>query len=113
MMGWPFMCTRDRVRIAAAILTCTLVGLAGNTWTPADQERFLRNANVVDEQPASQGTSKSMKARLSDGRQTHYAHIQQIDIYQPLWKGKDGSEERDFKDSWKFNVAAYRLALLL
>jgi hypothetical protein len=31
----------------------------------------------------------------------------------PLFKGKDGSTEQDFKDSWKFNVAAYRLAKLL
>ena len=36
-----------------------------------------------------------------------------IDVYMPLFKGKDGSEERDFKDTWKFNVAAYRLAKLL
>jgi hypothetical protein len=30
-----------------------------------------------------------------------------------LFKGKDGSTEKDFKDSWKFNVAAWRLAKLL
>src|SRR5262249_33594883 len=39
--------------------------------------------------------------------------ITSIDISMPLFKGKDGSEERDFRDSWKFNVAAYRLAKLL
>jgi hypothetical protein len=44
---------------------------------------------------------------------THAAHIQTIDIHLPLFKGKDGSEERDFTDSWKYNVAAYRLAKLL
>ena len=50
---------------------------------------------------------------LTDGRRTHAAHIQTIDVYMPLFKGKDGSEEKEFKDSWKFNVAAYRLAGLL
>src|SRR4051812_33433902 len=79
----------------------------------AGEERFLRTARILDEAYAGKGINNSKKATLTDGRRQHLAHIQFIDIYQPLFKGKDGSEEKDFKDTWKFNVAAYRLAKLL
>src|SRR3954451_8843546 len=79
----------------------------------ADQERFLRTARILNEAYAGKGINDSKKAMLTDGRRQHLAHIQFIDVYQPLFKGKDGSEEKEFKDTWKFNVAAYRLAKLL
>src|SRR5207302_376780 len=89
--------------------------LARNTggWTTAEEERFLIEARIVSEGPAGKGIGNSKKAMLTDGRRSHAAHIQQIDIYMPEFLGKDGSREKDFKDSWKFNVAAYRLARLL
>jgi hypothetical protein len=79
----------------------------------AEQERFLLTARIVSEGSTGKGITDSKKAMLSDGRRTHAAHVQFIDIYNPLFKGKDGSTEEDFKDTWKFNVAAYRLAKLL
>jgi hypothetical protein len=82
-------------------------------WTLPEQERFLRTARILNGEYAGKGINDSKKATLTDGRRKHLAHIQFIDIYQPLFKGKDGSEEKDFKDTWKFNVAAYRLARML
>ncbi len=82
-------------------------------WSLAQKEHFLLTADIGEEQYAGKGITNSQKAILTDGQNTHAAHIQSIDIYQPLFKGKDGSTEQDFKDSWKFNVAAYRLAKLL
>ena len=82
-------------------------------WTIADQERFLREARISNAVYAGKGINDSKKATLSDGRRQHLAHIQFIDIYKPVFKGEDGSEEKDFKDTWKFNVAAYRLARML
>ncbi|MBZ5586298.1 MAG: hypothetical protein LAQ30_29750 [Acidobacteriia bacterium] len=84
-----------------------------SAWSPHQQEHFLLTARILNERYAGQGLTRSEKAMLADGRHTHAAHIQTIDIYMPLFKGKDGSEEKDFRDSWKFNVAAYRLAELL
>src|SRR5262249_4435905 len=110
-LGWHFACSRSAVRIA--FFLCTFAALAQNKWSPSRQEDFLRTARIIERHATTQGSTHSTKVKLSDGRHTHNAHVQQIDIYQPLWKGKDGSEERDFKDSWKFNVAAYRLARLL
>jgi hypothetical protein len=95
--------------------SAALVWAAGSTahWSQAQKERFLLTARIESEQYAGKGLTHSQKAMLSDGRVTHPAHIQSIDIYQPLFRGKDGSTEKDFKDSWKFDVAGYRLARLL
>ncbi len=84
-----------------------------SNWSLAQKEHFLLTADIGEEQYAGKGITKSQKAVLTDGQTSHGAHIQSVDIYQALFKGKDGSQEQDFKDSWKFNVAAYRLAKLL
>jgi hypothetical protein len=84
-----------------------------SNWSLAQKEQFLLTATILNEQFAGKGITNSQKAMLSDGQVTHAAHMQSIDVYMPLFKGKDGSQEQDFKDSWKFNVAAYRLAKLL
>lgn len=94
-------------------MTALLARAAGDTWTLPEEERFLETAQVLSIAPATKGITGTKKAMLSDGKRQHAAHIQTIDIYMPLFKGKDGSQEREFKDSWKFNVAAYRLAKLL
>jgi hypothetical protein len=84
-----------------------------SNWTLSQKEQFLLTADMGQEQYAGKGITRSQKAMLTGGGVTHAAHIQSIDVYTPLFKGKDGSQEQDFKDSWKFNVAAYRLAKLL
>jgi hypothetical protein len=85
----------------------------GGQWPLGEQEHFLLTAQIDTESAAGKGLNGTRKAILSDGVRTHAAHIQTIDVYTPLFKGKDGSQEPDFKDTWKFNVAAYRLAKLL
>ena len=102
---------RWNVCLIAVLIAPVVAGT--DSWSPAQKEHFLEAARIEGEAPAGKGITKSMKATLTDGRRTHPAHIQWIDDYRPLFKGKDGSEERDFRDSWKFNVAAYRLAKLL
>lgn len=82
-------------------------------WSLAQKEHFLLTADIVSEQYAGKGVTNSQKAMLTDGTVSHAAHIQTIDIYRPLFHGRSGSTEPDFKDCWKFNVAAYRLAKLL
>jgi hypothetical protein len=101
-----------RALFAAALVVDAAAPPAAR-WTIAEQERFLRTARILSEEFAGKGINRSKKAVLTDGRRKHLAHIQFIDIYQPVFKGQDGSEEKDFKDTWKFNVAAYRLARLL
>jgi hypothetical protein len=95
------------------LLALVAAGLLFADWPAGREERFLETARITEEVPAGKGINGSKKAILTDGRRTHPAHIQTVDIFMPLFKGKDGSEEKNFKDSWKFNVAAYRLARLL
>src|SRR4051812_15219060 len=112
MRQWTAACTRARVmRTLSLALVAALLSAASNParWSISEEERFLLNARIVNEASAGKGITDSKKATLTDGRRTHAAHIQWIDVYTPLFKGKDGSEERDFKDTWKFNVAAWRL----
>lgn len=106
------MCAR--LPLVFALAPALLLHAAGpdRLSLPA-QERFLRTARILSVEYAGKGINDSKKAILTDGRRKHPAHIQFIDVYKPVFKGQDGSEEKDFKDTWKFNVAAYRLARML
>ena len=104
------MRTRLLTAGVAGVLLCQA---ASETWSLADKEQFLLTAQIVSVVPAGKGITGTKKATLMDGHREHAAHIQTIDVYTPIFHGRDGSQELEFKDSWKFNVAAYRLAKLL
>ncbi len=104
---------RKRAGLLLLFGLCLLAATDPANWSPAQKEKFLLTATIQDAAYAGKGLTNSQKAMLTDGHVSHAAHIQHIDIAMPLFKGKDGSTEQDFKDSWKFNVAAYRLAKLL
>lgn len=76
-------------------------------------DRFLKTARIVSQTTVSEGTTKPSRATLSDGSLTHDAQIQCVDIYKPVWKGAEGTVEKNFRDSWKYNVAAYRVGRLI
>ena len=76
-------------------------------------DRFLKTAPIVNQKVLDSGTTASIRATLSDGRITHDAHIQFIDIFRPVFRGSEGTIEKNFRDTYKFNIAAYRLARLL
>ncbi|MGH9627727.1 MAG: hypothetical protein ACRD7E_05220 [Bryobacteraceae bacterium] len=77
------------------------------------KELFLKTAKVLSKEFLESGTTKSLRATLRDGELTHEAHIQFVDIYKPSWQGQDGSVEEHFRDTYKFNIAAYRLDKML
>lgn len=77
-----------------------------------ETEQFLRTAKVIQYKPTSKGITNSMRATLSDGRITHDSHIQTIDVTKAVFQGTRGAE-LNFRDTWKFNVAAYRLGRML
>ncbi len=78
----------------------------------ADVEQFLLKANVVRTRGAGKGITNSMRATLSDGVLTHDAHIQTVDESKREFRGDQGVEF-NFRDSWTFNVAAYKIDRLL
>ena len=78
----------------------------------ADIEKFLRDAKVIKTKSIGKGVTGSIRATLSDGTLTHDAQIQSIDEKKTQFQAA-GAAEFNFEDSWKFNVAAYRLDRLI
>jgi hypothetical protein len=74
----------------------------------ADTERFLREAKIVKTKAIGKGVTGSIRATLSDGTLTHDAQIQTVDEKKTQFNAP-GAAEFNFEDSWRFNVAAYRL----
>jgi hypothetical protein len=75
-------------------------------------EKFLREADVVRTKGTKKGVTGSLQATLSDGKMTHDAHIQQIDESKREFQTAKGTEF-NFRDSWAFNVAGYKLDRML
>ena len=85
---------------------------AAAEMTDAEIERFLREARVVKTRSAGKGVTNSTRATLSDGTVTHDAQIQTVDEKKATGPSAQGTE-LNFRDSWMFNVAAYRLDRLI
>ena len=81
--------------------------------TDAQMEDFLLHAKVVKTKGISKGITGTMRATLTDGKITHDAHIQNIDERQQQFTGTGGGVEFDFRDSWTFNVAGYKVDRLI
>jgi hypothetical protein len=80
--------------------------------TRPEIEEFLLKAKVVERRNLSMGITNSQRATLDDGRLKHDAHIQIVDIQKTSFQTVRGTE-LNFRDSYKFNMAAYELDKLL
>jgi hypothetical protein len=76
------------------------------------REKFLASARIIHEKAPPKGTTNTRRVTLSDGTLTHDASVQTIDEAKAVFQGTQGTE-LNFKDSWRFNVAAYRIDRLL
>lgn len=85
---------------------------AQTTLTQEQKERFLETAEVVGIKDLSVGITNSRRATLNDGSLTHYAHVQNVYERKASAVTPKGTE-LNFVDSYKFNIAAYRLDKLL
>ena len=81
--------------------------------TREQMEHFLLTARVMSERPIEAGITRTKRITLSDGQFTHDAHVQTIDIYKTVFRSTEGKVERNFRDSYKFNIAAYQIAKIL
>ncbi|HYI92595.1 MAG TPA: hypothetical protein VEX68_03555 [Bryobacteraceae bacterium] len=79
----------------------------------AEMEAFLKTARIVDRKKLDTGTTGASRVTLSDGKLTHDAQYQGIDVFKPVFRGAEGTVEKNFRDSYKFNIAAYRLGKLI
>lgn len=76
-------------------------------------EEFLTTADVVRVQPVGKGSTETWRLTLTDGEITHDASFQSVDERAPAKDLGGGRTEVNFVDSYRYNIAAYRLARLL
>ena len=76
--------------------------------TREQMEQFLLNARILGERSAGKGITGSKRVVMTDGTYTHDAHVQDIDVFKAEYRTHEGVE-KNFRDSYKFNIAAYRL----
>ena len=95
-----------------APVAATPAAQASPQFSLEQQEEFLKKAKIVRTKGIGKGVTGTTRATLSDGTLTHDAHIQTIDQFMHEFKNNRGVEF-NFRDSWRYNVAAYRLDRLL
>jgi len=80
--------------------------------TPDEMRVFLAEARIVKTRRNGKGVTASQIATLSDGRVTHEAQVQTVDVARAFFQA-GGRTEVNFRDSYKYNIAGYELARLL
>jgi hypothetical protein len=75
-------------------------------------ETFLLNAKIVSNKGRTKGVTDARRVVMTDGRITHDAQVQDVYIEKPVFNVGKHSEV-NFKDLYRYNVAAYRLSVLL
>jgi len=83
-----------------------------NQLTPAEKETFLLKAKIEKIKGIGTGITDTRRATLNDGTMVHDAHVQCIDEAKTTFEGTQGTE-LNFRDTWKYNVAAYHLGKIL
>jgi hypothetical protein len=81
--------------------------------TREEMEQFLLTAKVLKTKSVSKGVTKARQVSMSDGRITHDAQIQDVNIEKAIFEVSPKHTEINFKDLFRYNIAAYRLSRLL
>jgi hypothetical protein len=81
--------------------------------TPEEMGQFLRQANIVATKSSKKGVTNAKRVTLFDGRIRHDAQIQDVNIELPIFEVGPKYTEVNFKDLFRYNIAGYRLSLLL
>ena len=76
-------------------------------------KHFLLTAKIIASKQSGKGVTHPWRLTLSDGTITHDASFQGINEFKSNVRFASGESELNFKDSYKYNIAAYSLAELL
>lgn len=102
----------DASSLRAQSAPATQAAASAATNNDAAIEEFLQKAQIIKTKGIAKGVTGSLQATLSDGKMTHDAHIQMIDESKREFQTGKGTEF-NFRDSWTFNVAGYKLDRLI
>ena len=81
---------------------------AAEALTQQQKEDFLTHAKIVQSKEAKKGITGTLRITLTDGTLTHDASVQTIDESKQFFLNEIG-----FKDSYRFNIAGWKMARLL
>jgi hypothetical protein len=98
------------VIVSAIALAAAGSAAADTPRTRPEIEAFMRTAKVTAVRDSSKGVTRPLRLTLSDGTFTHDASFQAVDERKARMQGANGQSELNFVDSWRYNLAAYRLA---
>jgi hypothetical protein len=80
--------------------------------SPERMEEFLLKGRIESTRDTGVGVTNSIRARMTYGDVTHDVHIQSVNESRAVFEAGPHSEV-GFKDTYRFNIAGYRLARLL
>ena len=105
---------RRLIVVAVVCSTCRLFVSASDEPALSKEQikQFLLTARVVKSQQSNKGITNPWRLTLTDGTVTHDASFQAVDEHKARMETIRGTELA-FVDSYKYNIAAYRLAELL
>jgi len=115
------MCSLGAVRAAVILVAGLLATLPSPAFgqatrlprSPEAREAFLEKADVVNGKQLGKGVTNPWRLTLRDGEIVQDAAFQAIDTQKGEVRFRSGRSERDFRDYYGYNIAAYRLARLL
>jgi len=84
-----------------------------SSLTAEEMERFLLEADIVASKRSKKGVTNARQVTLFDGRLRHDAQLQDVDIALPMFDVGPKHTEINFKDTYRYNIAGYRLSRLL
>src|SRR5688572_18144317 len=82
------------------------------SMTREQMEAFLTSAEIIRERTTSDGVTRPIRATLSNGILTHDAQFQTVDQAKAIFEAGKASEI-GFTDTYRYNIAGYRLASLV
>lgn len=110
---WPGAAQTAGIESAPAVAATPAVAAAAASLSPSEMEKFLRDGKIIKKKERGKGVTDAYKVTLSDGAVTHDAQVQDVDIEKAFFEVDPKHTEVNFKDSYRYNIAAYRLATLL
>jgi len=105
---------RKLLVVALVCLACpySLRAADESPLTREQIETFLSTAKIVGSKEAGKGITHTYRLTLSDGTTTHDASFQAINETKATMQLASGTE-LGFVDAYRYNIAAYRLAVML
>ena len=82
-------------------------------FTLDEMEGLLLKGRIEDRKGSPRGVTDAYRVTLSDGQRTHDAQVQNVDIFRTTFEVDPKHTEFNFHDTYRYNIAAYRLARLI